>query len=361
MVEISAKQGLNIDKLLDVILLVADMNEKEITADYNIPAAGTIIESHVDKGMGPVATLLVQAGILKKNDPLVVNGEIYGKVRAMKNYKGELIEEAAPSVPVQIIGFKVAPQVGDILDVASAEYADKIDVKAKKTQQTGAEQFGMMKAGSEEEGDVKKKFVNLLIKADVLGSLEAIIGSLENIIHEEVTVQIIGKGLGNINEDDVHKAIASKSKVVGFNVKATPIAEESMRENGIEFLQFNIIYDLIDYVKVQMEKMLDQEKIIKELGNAKVLAVFRTDKGAMTVGARIEYGKAVQNALARVKRSGQIIGKGKISECQTGKQKTKEVPSGTECGLRFEGKTRIEEGDVVEFYTEESKVRKLGL
>ncbi len=357
MVDISAKQNLNIDKLLDVILLVADMNADKIQANPHIPAIGTIIESHVDKGMGPVATVLVQAGTLRTNDPLVVNGEIYGKVRAMKNYKGENISEAIPSTPAQIIGFKVAPEVGDILDVGRADNAEKIDVRQKRGLQTGAEKQTIVVA---EEGDENvKKTLNLLIKADVLGSLEAIIGSLEKLKHEEVGVKIVGKGLGNITEDDVHKAEAGEALVVGFNVNATGIAEELMNDKNIQFKHYDIIYDLINWVKEELEKMLDVEKIVTEIGRVKVLAIFRTDKNAMTIGGRVEDGKVIPGLLARIKRDGLLIGTGKISQCQVGQAVMKEVIQGTECGMRFEGREKIEEGDVLEIYREESKIRKI--
>ncbi|MFH1286777.1 MAG: translation initiation factor IF-2 [Candidatus Magasanikbacteria bacterium] len=362
MVEVSAKKNLHIDKLLDVLLLMADMNEENIQADPSVPAAGTIIESNVDKGMGPVATVLVQSGTLKKGDPLVVNGEIYGKVRAMKNYLGENIEEAGPSVPAQIIGFKVVPEVGDILDVAKEGTSKKIDLRQKRTQQTGAEQQTVREAHSEgdEEGDGKRS-LNLLIKADVLGSLEAIIGSLENMRHEEVSIKIIGKGLGNINEADVVKAQAGHATVIGFHVTPTPIAKESMRENKVPFQKYEVIYDLINWAKEELQKLLSTETVVTELGKIKVLAIFRSDKRAMTVGGRVEDGKIVKGSLVRVKRKGQVVGEGNITELQTGKQATNQVSSGTECGVRFEGKTKIEEGDVLEVYSQESKERTLTL
>lgn len=361
MVEISAKQKMNIDKLLDVLLLVADMNDETITADPDLPAIGTIIESHKDKNIGPVATILIQSGTLKKGDPLVVNNEIYGKVRAMRNDKGQELTEAGPSTPAQIVGFKVAPEVGDILNITKAAGAKKIDVRQKKVDQTGAERHTVVtsQASESSEEEQGKRTVDLLIKADVLGSLEAIVGSLEKIKHDEVGVKIVGKGLGNITEDDVSKAKAGNATVVGFHVNATPTAEELMREEGILFLQYDVIYDLINWVKDELEKLLEVEKIVTELGNLKVMAIFRTDKGAMTIGGRIEKGKVIKNALVRVKRNGEEIGKGKISECQQGKQSVSEIPQGTECGLRFEGKTRIEKDDVLEFYSEESKARKI--
>ncbi|MBU2542655.1 translation initiation factor IF-2 [Patescibacteria group bacterium] len=360
MVEISAKQVLNIDKLLDVLLLVADINENKIKADPGSPAAGTIIESHVDSGMGPVATVLVQSGTLKKNDPLVVNNEIYGKVRAMKDYKGENIEEAGPSVPAQIIGFKVAPEVGDILDVGQAHTAEKIDVKQKKTMQTGAERHTIIASESEDDKEEgKKKTLDLVIKADVLGSLEAIIGSLDKLKHDEVGVRIVGKGLGNITEDDIHKAENSKTTVIGFKVNPTPSAEETMREKNINFLRYDIIYDLINWVKEELEKMLSTEKIITELGRLKVIAIFRTDKKAMTVGGRVTEGKITAGVKVRVKRKGEQIDEGMVSKCQVGQQNMNEVPAGTECGVRYEGREKIEEGDVLEFYREDSKAKKI--
>ncbi|MFH1947373.1 MAG: translation initiation factor IF-2 [Candidatus Magasanikbacteria bacterium] len=360
MVEISAKQETNIDKLLDVLLLVADMNADKIKADPNLPAVGTVIESHVDKGMGPVATVLVQSGTLKKNDPLVVNNEIYGKVRAMKDYKGDNIDEAGPSVPAQIIGFKVAPEVGDIMDIGKASVSEKIDVKQKKTMQTGAERHTITASENEDdEEEGKKKTLDLVIKADVLGSLEAIIGSLEKLKHDEVGVRIVGKGLGNITEDDIHKAENSETTVIGFKVNPTPSAEETMREKDIHFLRYDIIYDLINWVRDELEKLLSTEKIITELGRLKVVAIFRTDKKAMTVGGRVTEGKITAGVKVRVKRKGELLEIGEASKCQVGQQNMNEVPAGTECGVRYEGKEKIEEGDVLEFYREDSKAKKI--
>ncbi len=358
-VGISAKEKLNIDQLLDVLLLMTDMNTETIMADSFMPAAGTVIESHVDKGMGPVATILVQAGTLRKNDLLVVNGEIYGKVRAMKDYTGTNIDEAGPSVPAQIIGFKVAPVIGDVLDVSRADQAKMIDVKEKRSQQTGAEKSGIIQSMSDEHDEGGKKTLNLVIKADVLGSLEAIIGSLEKIQHDEVGIRIIGKGLGNITEDDIQKAHAGQGTIVAFDVRANPLIEQNMRAQEIPFLQFTIIYDLIDWAKLELEKLLDREKIVKETGVAKILAVFREDKQAMTVGGRVEDGKIVDGGKVRVKRKGEIIGIGKIAQLQSGQSKVKEVPGGVECGIRYEGKVKIEVDDVFEVYTEETKTRKI--
>ena len=360
-VEISAKKKLNIDKLLDVLLLVADVNADLIQADPHVPAVGTIIESKMNKNTGPVATVLIQAGTLHKNDALVVHGEIYGKVRAMKNYMGVSIDVAGPSMPAQIIGFKVAPEVGDILDVSLASTAEKIDVKAKRNQQTGAEkQTVQQRESTSSEGEEgKKRTLNLVIKADVLGSLEAIIGTFDKIMHDEVGVKVIGKGLGNITEDDVHKAEAGGGILVGFKVKPTPTVDADIREKGMQFYQFDVIYSLFDWVKEELTKMLSNEKIVTEIGIMKILAIFRTEKSSMILGGRVEDGKVKKDCLIRVKRDGEIIGTGKISRCQMAKSEAKEIPSGTEGGITFEGKIKVEVGDVLEAYTEESKARAL--
>ncbi|MDO8499817.1 MAG: translation initiation factor IF-2 [bacterium] len=359
MVEISAKQGLNIEKLLDTLLLVSDVNAEKITANPDRAAAGTVIEAHMDKGEGPVATVLVQAGTLKINDPLVINGEIYGKVRAMRDYRGENLKLAPPSCPARILGFKVAPQVGDVLDVGSAGAAKIIDIKAKRSQQSGAERHTTTAAQKEEAEE--KKYYNILIKADTLGSLEAIIGSLDKIKNEEVGIQVVGKGLGNVTGDDVSKAEAGKAIIYAFNVSAITMADQMIRTSGVVFKQYKIIYDLLDDVKAELKKLLNPEVFITELGNFKVVAIFRTDKNTMVLGGRVESGKLIKDCKVRVKRVGEIIGVGKLIQLQTGKQAVNEVPGGTECGVQYEGKLKVEVDDVLEAYKEETKEKKLVL
>jgi translation initiation factor IF-2 len=359
MVEISAKNNINIDKLLDILLLVSDINEENTKADKSLPAIGTIIESHVDKNTGPVATVLVQAGTLRKNDKIVVNGEIYGKVRAMRDYNGKNVDEALPSTPVQIIGFKVAPEVGDVMDLGKSGSAKKIDIKQKRTQMSGAQKQPIVDTGGSEDEEEKKKMLNLVVKSDVLGSLEAIIGSLEKINHEDVGIKIIGKGLGNINETDIQKAEATGGFLVGFNVNPSFSAEGTIRDKGLTFKRFEIIYDLIDWVKDELENLLDDEKIITEYGKMEIAAVFRTEKKSMIVGGLVQEGKIIPNALARIFRDGLNMGIGKIAKCQIGNSQVKSIVEGAEGGITFEGNIKIEVGDILEVYTEESKIRKL--
>ncbi len=358
MVEISAKEKINIDKLLDVLLLVADVQGESIKADPTLPAIGTVIESNVDKSSGPVASVLIQAGTLKNGDKIVVNNEIYGKVRAMKNYMGDLITSAGPSVPVQIIGFKVAPEVGDVLDLSKESTAQEIDVRKKRVEQTGADKASIADSQNtpDEEG---KKTVNVLVKADVLGSLEAIIASLSKIKHPEVGIKIVGKGLGNVNEDDAKKAKAANAHIIGFNVVPNIVAKDIIREENISFTEYSIIYNVINWVKEELGKLLSDEKIVTEVGTMKVLAIFRKEKDSMIVGGRVEVGKALKTSLARVKREGLVMGNGKITDCKVGQASVKEVTKGTECGVKFEGGAKIEVGDVLELYTEETKAREI--
>ncbi|MBI4098522.1 MAG: translation initiation factor IF-2, partial [Candidatus Magasanikbacteria bacterium] len=357
MVPISAREKINIDKLLDVVLLVADVNAGAIRANAARPAIGTIIESHVDKGEGPVATLLVQAGTLRAGDPLVLQGERYGKVRAMKDYVGNDVMEAPPSMPVKILGFKVAPGVGDILDVAQAVTSTLIDVKQKRLAQKGAER--VVVSANQEQTDEARKYLSVFVKADVLGSLEAIIGELEKMQYGEVGVRVTGKGLGNITDDDVHRAASAGALLLGFKVRATPVAEDVMREQSVTLHTFEIIYDLLRMVRDETEKLLEKETIVTEVARGNVLQVFRTEKKSQTLGIRVEDGTIVAGLRVRVNRKGEMIGEGKLVSLQMGRTAAKQIPSGSECGVGIEGRVEAAEGDVLEFYTVTEKTRTL--
>lgn len=359
MIEISAKKNLNIDKLLDSLLLVANVHEETIKADATVPVAGTIIEARVDKGEGPVVTVLVQVGTLKVNDPLIVNGENYGKVRALKNFRGENFKEAGPSTPARILGFKIAPRVGDILDLSKADGAENVDLKRKRNEQTGAEKIIL--TDNKETDEEAKVVLNVVVKADTLGSLEALVGSLERIKNEEAAVKVIGKGLGNIMADDVARAEAANATIYSFNVTTTPIAKEMIQKGKVHYEEYKVIYDVIDKIKDELEKILNPILITKELGNLKVLAIFRTTKNSQILGGRVEMGKLTHDAKLRIKRDGEIIGLGKVTKLQSAQQEVKEVPSGSECGVEYAGKLKVEIGDILEAYSEEKKEKKLVL
>jgi len=350
---ISAKVGTGIENLLDMVLLTADMEENNIKANPEAKAAGTIIESHVDKGAGPVATVLIQNGTLRIGDQLCFGGKIYGKIRALKNYKRENIKEITPSMPAEILGLKILPEVGDILEVGEGE-----KIKGRKIK-TAAKELTVKKSEEEKEEDKKIKKINLIIKSDVLGSAEAIEESLEKINTEEIKVDIIYKGLGNITEGDVEKAIGPQAQILGFNVKIPPQIENLIREKNIKVNIFNIIYDLIEYVKTEMQKLIEPEIKRIDLGKLKVLEIFRTENNSQIIGGKVLEGKIEMDSLIEVIHNKKIIAQGKITGLQSGKQDVGEVEEKQECGLQYEGKPVITKDDILKFHKEEKIVKKL--
>ncbi len=353
-VPVSAKAGTGIDELLDMLLLVNDMEKEKIAANPDRRAAGTIIDSHIDKGAGPVATILVQSGTLKLGDVIGVRGAMYGRVRFMKDWRGESVNEAPPSMPVEVLGFKAAPAVGDVLEVP--EDVKALEKMKDKPMRTGVAQTVTSRptAAENKEG---KQFLNVMVRADVLGSLEAFLGMLEKIKHEAVGVEVVAKGLGNITDADVLKAEATHSVMYAFGVRPSTTAEELSRDKNVEIVQNDIIYKLFEDVLVRLQKMLPSEEILTEMGKIEVLAVFKkTDKGGI-IGGKVLGDKVRAPAKMRILRAGGVVGEGEIIRLQAAKQAVKEVSGGSECGVEFTGRTKIEVGDILETYTEESKTR----
>lgn len=343
-VPISALAGQGINELLDMVLLTMEMETDNLKANPLASAIGTIVESNIDKGAGPVATILVQNGSLKIGDQLCFNGVVYGKVKALQNYKGENIEVALPSDPARVLGLKILPEVGDILEVGEGE---KIKIK-KIASKVHSDQ---MSSGGEIEDDSLK--INLIIKADFLGSAEAIEESLMKINTKKIKVKIIQKGLGNIGEGDIKRAEDSNAQIVGFNVKLQPQVEDLIREKGTKINIFSIIYDLIKYVKAEMKNIYKPEIIRKDLGKLKVLAIFRTENSSQIVGGKVIDGQIEANSSLEIWRGENFIDKGKIDKLQAGKQDVNLVEAGQECGIRYEGRPVIEVGDILSFYKEE--------
>jgi translation initiation factor IF-2 len=364
-VPVSAKTGQNIDQLLDMVLLVADLEKEHIVANPDRRAAGTIIESHVDKGQGAVATIIVQTGTLRTQDILSVRGVAYGRVRALKSFDGKALKEAPPSTPVVILGFKDAPSVGDILEVP--EDADALEtLKAQPTKKSGVGQVTVkanVVSDEVQEGEKKsdKTTLNVVVKADVLGSLEAIIGMIEKIDNPYVGVSIVGKGLGNVTDAEVLRAEASQAVILAFNVKPTPAAHELARDKHVDIEEYSVIYKLFEKTVERLKKLIPSEKIYTEVGTAEVLALFKKTEKGHIVGAKVKKGKFIPHCTVRVLRNGQVMGEGKIDALQSGKSAVKDVLSGQDCGLSFVGKTRIEIGDTLEAYTEEMHARTLSL
>lgn len=356
---ISAKTGLGIDGLLDLILLVADVEKEKIVANPDRLAAGTIIEAHVDKGEGVVATMIVQNGTLKRNDWLGIQGAAYGRVRAMRDWNGKGVEEALPGMPVKILGFKVPPVVGDIVEVP----ADPKILEQKKVRATSqvADTFTAAKQIKTDAGEGQKKILlNIVLKTDVLGSLEALLGMFEKINHDLVGVDVIQKGLGNITEVDVERALNSRPSVVyGFNVAVPTPIETMAREKGVEVRSYKVIYELFDDVIVRLNALLPQEVITTVLGHAEIAGIFRTEPGRMVVGVRVKEGHLQVGCKVRIWRGEDPIGEGVLETLQSGKSATKELSAGQEGGVSYRGKTKLELGDRFEAYIEESKTQKL--
>ncbi|MEK7666006.1 MAG: translation initiation factor IF-2 [Patescibacteria group bacterium] len=354
-VPVSAKEGRNIDQLLDVLILVADMEKQRLMANAGRRAIGTIIESHIDKGEGPVATVLVQAGTLKLGDTIGVRGALYGRVRSMRDWKGEFVKEAPPSMPAKILGLKFAPAVGDILEVPE-------DAKALAKMKHTPTRSGVEEAGSQTvrstEKEEGKLFLNVIVRADVLGSLEAVLGMFEKVKHDAVGIEVVAKGLGNITDSDVLKAEATHSIIYAFTVKPTTTAHELAREKNVDIREFNVIYKLFEDVLGALDKLMPEEKTLIELGKFHVIAIFKKmDRGGV-FGAKVVGEKVRVGSKMRILRGEQVVGEGEITSLQLGKQSVKEVAGGAECGVGYNG-ARIEIGDLVETYIEESKVRKL--
>lgn len=350
---ISAKDGTGIEDLLDMVLLLAETEANNLKANPNADAAGTVIESNVDKAAGPLATILVQNGTLRVGDQLCFNEVVYGKVKSLKNYKGEEVGEVGPSTPAKILGLKISPAVGDILNVGEGE---KVKVKKIKTISQAAD---VMPVNSDDNVDDKTPKFNVVIKTDFLGTAEAVEESLMKLNNEKVKVCVINKGLGYITEGDVKRAEDSGAVILGFNVKMSPAIETLIRERQVTVKIFSIIYDLIRYVKEEMQLLVKPEINRIELGRLKVLAVFRTETGSQIVGGKVLDGELQNNSLIDVKRGTDFIVSGKLTRLQSGKQDVDRVEKDQEAGIKYEGKPIIAVDDILVVYKEEKIINKI--
>jgi translation initiation factor IF-2 len=349
---ISAKSGEGVQELLDMILLLTETGEEEIKADPDAPAMGTVVESHVDKSAGPVATVIIQNGTLRVNDPIIIKNKRYGKIKALYDHKGDSLQEAPPSTPVQILGLKIAPEVGDIMEVGTGEQ-EKGKKKLSKIERRRPQEDV---AGTQTNGEGEDtKNLNLIIKSDVYGSAEAVEEALEKINTDKVKVKIISKGLGNIMDGDINKAEAAEAEIIGFNVKVPPHIEQVQRERGVKINTFSIIYELIDYVKKEMEQITPKEYERKDLGKLKVLAVFKTEKDSQVIGGRVLEGEARKNVALDVVREKEVVANGTVERLQSGKEDVNTVEEGQECGIQYKGDPVIQEGDILQFYEEIEK------
>ncbi len=356
-VPVSAKKKQNIDGLLEMVLLQADI--LELRANPNRLAKGTIIEAELHKGKGPVATVLVQNGTLKIGDPIVA-GTAYGKVRAMMDDKGRRVTKAGPGTPVQVLGFNEVPSGGDIFNVAEMDKLSR-QVAEERRDKMKAEQIKSMSKVSLNdlfsqiaEGNVKE--LNIIIKADVQGSVEAVKQALEKLSTPEVRVKCIHGGVGAVTSNDIMFAAASNAIVIGFNVRPDSAAKAAAEKENVDMRLYRIIYQAIEDVQKAMLGLFDPEYKEVELGRIVVRDTFKVSGVGTIAGAYVQEGKVSRNAQVRVVRDGIVIHEGKIASLKRFKDDAKEVAAGYECGIGIEGFNDIQEGDVIEaFEMEEIK------
>ncbi|MCF8476596.1 MAG: translation initiation factor IF-2 [Pseudolabrys sp.] len=361
-VEVSATQKINIDKLLEMLGLQAEI--LDLKANATRPAEGTVIEAKLDRGRGPVATVLIQRGTLKVGD-LVVAGAEWGRVRALVSDTGETIQNAGPSVPVEVLGFSGTPDAGDRLAVVDSEARARevTEYRARQKREKSATRATGMRGSLEQmmaqaKTSGRKEFP-LVIKADVQGSLEAIIGALDKMATDEVAARVLHAGVGGISGSDVTLADASGVPIIAFNVRANKEAREAAERVGIEIRYYNIIYDLVDDVKKAMSGLLPPTIRETMLGNAQVLEIFKVSKVGAIAGCRVTDGTVERGASVRLIRDNVVIHEGKLSQLKRFKDDVKEVSSGMECGMAFEGYQDMRAGDVIECYRVETIQRSL--
>jgi translation initiation factor IF-2 len=360
-VEVSALKRTGIEKLLESILLQAEL--LDLRANPNRSAEGVIIEAKLERGRGPVGTVLVQRGTLRIGD-IIVAGTAWGRVRALIDDRGEPVGAAGPSVPVEILGFDSAPEAGDPFAVVEneARARDLTDYRARKRRQTLGAAAGSGRTLEQMMQQLKesgRKEFPLVVKGDVQGSVEAIVGALRKLGTDEVEARIVHSGVGGITESDIVLAGASKAVVLGFNVRANVQAKAAADQAGVEIRYYNIIYDLVDDVKAAMSGLL--APTIREvfLGNARILEVFNISKVGKVAGCRVTEGKVERGAKVRLIRDNVVIHEGTLSTLKRFKDEVKEVPAGQECGMAFANYQDIREGDVIECFTVETIKRTL--
>jgi translation initiation factor IF-2 len=360
--EVSAKEKTNLDKLLDTIALQAEL--LELKANPNRPAEGTVIEARLDRGRGPVATVLVQRGTLKPGD-IVVAGSEWGRVRALASDTGHSVVAAGPSMPVEVLGFNGTPEASDRLAVVATEARAReiTDYRARqKREKMAARQTGMRGSLEQMMNQLKttgRKEFPLVVKGDVQGSIEAIVGALEKLSTDEVAARIIFAGAGGITESDVTLAEASSAAVIGFNVRAHKEARDAAERAGVEIRYYDIIYNLVDDVKKAMSGLLAPTLRETMLGNAVILEIFKVSKVGNVAGCRVTDGTVERGANVRLIRDSVVVHQGKLSQLKRFKDDAREVVAGQECGMAFENYHDMKVGDIIECYRVESIQRTL--
>ena len=358
MVPVSAKTMQGIDELLETVVLTADL--EDLKAPYDKRAKGMIIESKIQSGKGATATVVIQEGVLKTGDVIVVGAE-YAKVRFMEDWRGRRIKEAYPSDPVLIAGFKKTPKVGLIIKVAENEKAAReITQKIEKDSsiKTIVRGIGLGEVSSEAK-DKKITQLKLIVRADTKGSLEAIKNGLDNIVSEDVNVSIVSDGIGAVTESDINLAIASHAVVLAFRVSVPPAVMRLADEKKIKISKYEVIYQLIDDVFAALEGMLEPEIIETVVGKLEVLKIFLKQKDSGIVGGRVKSGTITPGTKIVVKRNDEIVGEVKTESLKTGVEKIDRAKANQECGVSYKGDAKIKVGDTLEFVLVEEHLKSL--
>lgn len=366
MVEISAKTGQNLDKLLDMVLLVADL--EELKADTDVPAEGLVIESHMEVGRGPIVGLLIEQGTLRPGH-FMSAGSAYGKVRTLLDFNGKTLKEAGPSTPVTVTGFKELPQFGDTFAVAKNEKEARrlteiaLIENEKSTASTNVTGADLIKRMDQSQDSQE---MNVVVKADVQGSLTSVVDSLRLIDTKgEITLRIIGSGVGNISENDIRLAAGKGTIIYGFNVGMSSAVKRLAARDKVEVRLFKVIYELLDDARSSMELLLKPKVVETEIGKLIVKGVFRTQRDSIIAGGEVTKGKVALGLLARLIRRNkdgkEQLGEAEVTNLQRGQQDAKEVFEGEMCGLNLktDKKILLQEGDSLEFFTRELVTRKL--
>jgi translation initiation factor IF-2 len=339
-VEISAKTKKGIPELLEMILLVAEMENLEAEEK---PAEGVVVESSLDNARGATATLLVLNGMLKAGD-VIGTSTTFTKIKSLEDFQKKQIKEASASTPVIVFGFNEVPKVGDTFkvfkDVAEAQEYIKLPEQKK-------EEYKELEEG--------QKYLNLILKADVEGSLEAIVEILKTLPQDKVIIRFLKAEVGNINESDVKMAMGGKTAIVGFKVKTDSVAQKILEREEMRAITFDIIYELVESVRSLMEKIVIPEDIRVQVGKVKILAKFLDEKNRQIIGGRVIEGEARKGTKIEILKNNEVAGQGRMISLQRNKKEADSVKKGEECGILFEGNVKIEEGDVLSFYKEEKR------
>jgi len=352
-VPISAKKKQGIDELLENLLLVADI--LELKAEHDCPAEGIVIEARLDKTRGPVATLLIQKGILKPSDILAI-GNTWGRIKAMFNELGKHLKKAEPATPIEVLGLNAVPQAGDSFKVVNSEREARMLLEKHEDMQqkvpTRAKTLGLSDISTQiSTGQIKE--LNIILKTDVQGSIEPIRDSLEQMGDEKVKVRVIHSGSGSITESDVLLALASKGIIIGFNSRPEPGAQRLAEAESISIRYYNVIYEVVNDVDKALKGMLEPTYAEVTEGQAEVMAIFDTGKKGRVAGLSVKEGKIRRDALARVIRKGESIHESRVSSLRRFKEDVKEVVAGFECGVKIEGFTEFQIGDIIQSYRQE--------